>query len=153
MSLACAFWLISSFKDDIFLMFLVVEVSSIKYSSVMNFEIECIVLINCVACHSFWFRSQKSFDCLFSVSFQFFNEKFEIFNSLEWLFFILSIVRSSFWFFLFNRMLIDFKFVSIFMTATDEIRKASRIFLNAAFCSFWSLFRNCFRFFYQISES
>jgi hypothetical protein len=41
-------------------------------------------------------------------------------------------------------MLINFKFASIFMTTIDEIWKASRIFLNAAFCSFSSLFRNYF---------
>ncbi len=145
--------LISNFNEYFFQMFLVDAVSSIRYSFVMNFEIECIVLINYVACNSSWFHSENSVDCLFSVSFQFFNEKFRIFCLIEWFFFILSILSASFWFFWSNRMSTNFKFASIFMTATDEIRKASRIFLNAMFCSFWSLFRNCFWFFHQIFES
>ncbi len=75
---------ISISNDDFFQIFLIVVVFSIKYSSVMNLKIECIVFISCVACNSSWFQSENSFDCSFSVSFQFFNEKFEIFNLIEW---------------------------------------------------------------------
>ncbi len=133
-------------------MFFINAFSLIKYSFIMNFKIKCINLINCVTCNSSWFNLENSFNYLFEDSFQFFSEKFKIFNLIEWFSFILNLFNSSFWFFEFNRMSIDFVFASIFMTTTDKVRKTSRIFFNATFCNFWSLFRNFFWFFHQIFE-
>ncbi len=76
-----------------------------------------------------------------------FHQWIDSFSLVEWFLCILSILSPNSWFFWSNRMLIDLIFVSIFIAAIDEIRKASRIFLNALFCSFWSLFWNCFCFF------
>jgi hypothetical protein len=76
-------------------MFLLNVNFSIKYSFVISFKIECIILINCFTCKSFWFHLEKFVDWSFKISFQFSRGKFEIFNLVEWFLLILSILSSS----------------------------------------------------------